>query len=118
MQKRTISNSQLDTYLGCGWKYKLKYVDKRFYPPTPQMVLGGVVHRVIELSMIDRKVGQEHTADEMIREGLLELQSRIDSGIRMPPDIKTAEDREQIYNELDRDVRRIIQYYHKSAYPA
>ncbi len=43
-----ISFSQLRVYLECPWQYKLRFVDGRRPPQTPESALGISLHRALE----------------------------------------------------------------------
>ena len=45
-----LSFSQLQTYLDCGVKFKLSYIDKVPREPQGALIGGSLIHRIIELS--------------------------------------------------------------------
>lgn len=45
-----LSFSQLQTYLDCGVKFKLSYIDRVEREPQGALIGGSLVHRIIELS--------------------------------------------------------------------
>lgn len=50
----TLSNSKRETFLQCGWKYKLKYVDKYVEPDkgnTDALHFGSYIHEILELGV-------------------------------------------------------------------
>lgn len=43
-----VSASQIDTFEKCGYKWKLRYIDKIYGDPTPAQQMGTFVHEVLE----------------------------------------------------------------------
>lgn len=50
----TLSNSKRETFRQCGWKYRLKYVDKYMEPDkgnTDALHFGSYIHEILELGV-------------------------------------------------------------------
>ena len=48
------SNSSLLTLRACGERYRRRYIEKDYFPPSPRMVRGTAVHRSVRYSMLNK----------------------------------------------------------------
>jgi putative RecB family exonuclease len=62
-----ISPSRLNCWLGCGLKFKLRYLEGLRTPTTPALFLGKVVHGSLETLYRHRQLGVTLETDELAR---------------------------------------------------
>jgi len=48
-QERYLSNSQVELLLECTWKHKLKYIDDIKEPANEHLIIGGAIHKGVEI---------------------------------------------------------------------
>jgi len=63
-----LSNSQIETYLGCGYRYKMRYLDRLHPPVRPRMVLGRAAHKALEAIHVGIKGGKPITPAAVLKE--------------------------------------------------
>jgi len=107
MKIEYLSPSQINTYMGCPYKYKLIYKDKIVTKPRPYITTGKILHRLIErklrnesINIIDIMGEQEikadltYFSDEEKQEVLDEINSvmpAIQSGEWIPQNVEGVE---------------------------
>lgn len=92
-----LSYSKLSTFLDCGWRYKLRYVNRVPTKPKPYFRFGSVLHAVLGRFYL---YPGEGTPDLDV---LLSLYNEV-----WPP----AEDRSQL--NRDKGERILREYYHRN----
>lgn len=48
------TNSGLLTLRNCGERFRRRYIEKDYFPPSPRMVRGTAVHRAVRYSMLNK----------------------------------------------------------------
>ena len=76
--RQYISSSRLNCWLGCGLRFKCRYLDGLPSPTTPALFLGRQVHRGLESFYRHRQLGVTLPADEVVQRMLAGWAAAID----------------------------------------
>lgn len=81
------TNSSLLTLRACGERYRRRYIEREFFPPSPRMVRGTAVHRAVRYSMMNKLERQALPSVEAVADvAASEFESAWAQGVRAEPD--------------------------------
>ena len=73
-----VSPSRLNCWLGCGLRFKCRYIDGLPSPTTPALFLGRQIHRGLESFYRHRQLGITLSADEVVQRMLAGWAAAVD----------------------------------------
>jgi len=95
-----ISASSLNTYLECGYKFKLEYLFKTPQQKTRSLILGSSVHRALEKANKDIQSKKPVLIDKVLSDFSESLKSEI------------LNDKE--FSEIEKEGHSILKIYHET----
>src|SRR3989338_3963986 len=95
-----ISASSLNTYLECGYKFKLEYLFKTPQQKTRSLILGSSVHRALEKANKDTQSKKPVLIDKVLSDFSESLKSEI------------LNDKE--FSEIEKEGHSILKIYHET----
>lgn len=111
--KDSISYSEINTWQGCGWRHKLRYIDKiDLDKKSDDILIGEIVHAYFENFIKDRKFLTKQGVIDFLKE---EWNGLVDKE-KLPKEIAKAEDMLE-ENTIIQDIVKAFPAWLESEFP-